>query len=372
MNQPTSAHVRELTPTGRGAIAVLEVAGPGAIRVADAAFRPLKGQSLARTAPGRLRVGRMGAGLGDEVVAAIIPGTQPRVEVQCHGGPQAVELVRSALIAAGATLWSEGEGPRTLEEEAEEALPFAPTLKGAEVLLEQAQGALRRDLLHWLGGETDPNLDELLARAEFGIRLIAGWKVALAGRPNVGKSALLNALAGYERAIVAPEPGTTRDAVTVRGAFGGWPVELADTAGLRTTDNPIEREGVAIARGRQRAADLVLLVWDRSEPLTDADHALRREYPEALVVASKADLPAAWQAEGDFELVSALTGAGIESLCARIADRLVPTPPPPGVGVPFLPRHREILARARELLRAGDADAAKREIIRGFGLADER
>lgn len=370
--QSTPAHVRELTPAGRGAIAVLEVAGPGAIRIADAAFRPLKGRQLAETAPGCLRVGRMGAGLGDEVVAVIVSADPERVEVQCHGGPQAVELVRSALIEAGGIPWSEGDGSRTVEEEAEEALSRAATLRGAEVLLEQAQGALRSDLGRWLSGEGGADLDELLRRCEFGMRLIAGWTVVLAGRPNVGKSALLNALAGYERAIVAAEPGTTRDAVTVRGAIGGWPVEMADTAGLRATDDPIERAGVAIARGRQRAADLVLLIWDRSGPLTAEDRALRHDYPGALVVASKADLPAAWDPEGGFATVSALSGEGIDSLCARIAERLVPDPPPPGAGVPFLPRHFEVLSRARDLWRGGDPEGARRAVIEDFGVGDGR
>ncbi len=92
----------------------------------------------------------------------------------------------------------------------------------------------------------------------------------LAGRPNVGKSRLLNALAGYDRAIVDPTPGTTRDVVTVPAAFDGWPVELADTAGLRSSLDPIEAEGVALARARQRGADLVVVVLDRSEPLERA------------------------------------------------------------------------------------------------------
>ena len=116
------------------------------------------------------------------------------------------------------------------------------------------------------------------AGRDVGLRLIAGWRVVLAGRPNVGKSRLLNALTGYDRAIVDATPGTTRDVVTARTALDGWPVELADTAGLRPSDDPIEASGVALARARQGEADLVLVVLDRSEPLTDIDRAIVAEH----------------------------------------------------------------------------------------------
>ena len=154
-----------------------------------------------------------------------------------------------------------------------------------------------------------------------GLRLIAGWRVVLAGRPNVGKSRLLNALAGYDRAIVDATPGTTRDVVTARTAFEGWPVELADTAGLRPSDDPIEASGVVLARARQGEADLVLVVLDRSEPLTDIDRAIVSEHARGLVVANKCDLPAAWS-PGDLDAVavSAERGDGIEELVATIAQ----------------------------------------------------
>ncbi len=115
----------------------------------------------------------------------------------------------------------------------------------------------------------------------------------VAGRPNVGKSRLLNALAGYERAIVDPTPGTTRDVVTVRTALDGWPVELADTAGLRDSDDAIESAGIALARARQADADLTLLVLDRSEPLTETDLALRADVQEkgGLIIAEQGRSP---------------------------------------------------------------------------------
>ncbi len=364
-----------LTAPGRGAIAVIRVWGPGAVAVADSAFRPVRGRRLAETPPGRLRVGRIGAGLGDEVVAVVIDegGRPPEVEIQCHGGPAAIALVVEALGAAGAKTrsqraWARHSAGSSLRAEASLALGSAPTVRVAEVMLDQAEGALDDEIRRALDAIPDEAiflLDGLIERARLGTRLTAGWRVVLAGRPNVGKSRLLNALAGYDRAIVAPTPGTTRDVVTVLAAFGGWPVELADTAGLRAALDPIEAEGVALARARQRGADLVLVVLDRSEPLDDLDRAVLADHPGALVVANKLDLPAAWD---DREIgaiaVSAERGDGIDALVEAVAARLVPEPPPPGSGVPSRPIHARRLGLIREWLRLGRVDRARTSLDR--------
>ena len=108
----------------------------------------------------------------------------------------------------------------------------------------------------------------MLARyAPLGRRLTAPWRVVVAGPPNVGKSSLVNALAGYQRSIVAPTPGTTRDVVTTRLAIDGWPVELADTAGVREATDALETQGVRLAREATAAADLCLWVLDASARL---------------------------------------------------------------------------------------------------------
>ncbi len=255
-----------LTPAGRGAIAVVRVAGSGSVRVADAVFRPHRGVGLARTAPGRIRLGRMGRGLGDEVVAVVLDEEPPAVELQCHGGVSAVEMVIDALERAGAVrsdpaLFVETWTADAIAAEATLDLCRAPTIQTAEILLEQAEGALRRELLrvkHLI--DQDPStapalrcLDELIGRSAVGLRLLAGWKVVIAGRPNVGKSRLLNALAGFTRAIVDPTPGTTRDIVTVSTALEGWPIELADTAGLRAPATRSRRRGsLDLAASRPR------------------------------------------------------------------------------------------------------------------------
>lgn len=362
---------------------MVRIWGPSAVEVADAAFRPARGEPLAATPPNRLRVGRIGAGLGDEVVAVVIPGDPPEVEVHCHGGPAPAALVVEALIAVGAKLagpddWAgHAEGPATPAALATLDLAHAATARVAEILLDQAGGALEAEARTLLGqlarGDLDlaiAGVDALVARAAVGLKLRTGWQVALAGRPNVGKSRLLNALAGFDRAIVAAQPGTTRDVVTARTAFDGWPVELADTAGLRPTLDPLEAAGVALARDRHAGADLVVLVLDRSEPLTPTDLALIEALPTALVVASKADLPPAWPASDRSALpVSAPRGDGLDALVATIARRLVAEPPPPGGGVPIRPEQVEALTAARRHLARADLEAAARSLAPLAGRA---
>ncbi len=240
------AFVSRLTAEGRGAIAVLRIWGPKALEVADAVFRPHRGARLAETRRGQLRIGRIGRGLGDEVVAVVLDGDPPAVEVQCHGGAAAIALVVEAFQAAGATSadsrqLAERHSDDPFAHDALDDLARAPTVPTAEILLDQAEGALCRELVLLGQSITDEpdralaQIARLIGHARVGLRLLDGWRVVIAGRPNVGKSRLFNALVGYTRAIVDPTPGTTRDVVSVRAVFGGWPVNLADTAGLRST-----------------------------------------------------------------------------------------------------------------------------------------
>jgi tRNA modification GTPase len=365
---------RILTPEGRGAIAVVRVWGQGAVDVVDSVFHPARGQPLAQTSPGRLRLGRAGFGLGDEVVGVRVASETPTVELQCHGGSAAIASVITTLEAAGARRWDDQDiepGPTDdpIAAEAWSDLPHAPTLRTAEILLDQVHGALRQAidcLLRELecGAVPMGGLDALIRRAAVGLRLLSGWKVVIAGRPNVGKSRLFNALAGFARAIVDPTPGVTRDVVTIRTAFGGWPIELADTAGLRSTDDPVESLGIARSRREQTGADLVLLVLDRSEPLRSEDRALIAATSGALVIANKSDLAPAWDAcEALPVLLSGMTlsaerGAGIAELVAAIVRHVIPDSPGPGDAVPFRAAHLEVLRRARACVIAGDRAGA--------------
>jgi tRNA modification GTPase len=366
-----------LTPQGRGAVAVVRVWGRGAVAVADAVFRPARGPGLARSKAARLRLGRIGRGLGDEVVAVVIEEDPPVVEIQCHGGSAAVGLVVEALSEAGAQLaepavWAELTGESLLRADALLDLTRAPTLRTAEILLEQTQGALDRELTRLIEEIREPHhvalehLDRLIARGPVGVRLTTGWRVVIAGRPNVGKSRLLNALAGYQRAIVDPTPGTTRDLVTAHTAFDGWPVELVDTAGVRETDDAIERSGIDRTLRQTETADLVLKVLDRSEPLQDDDRTLMSGPGPALLVASKADLPPAWEPEAaaaaSILAVSAERGDGLDRLLAAVIAALVPVTPEPGAGVPFRRAHVDRLERARAALEGGNHELAIQSI----------
>jgi tRNA modification GTPase len=352
---------------------VVRAWGPGALELVDRAFRPARGSSLGRTPAGRLRLGRIGAGVGDEVVAVVVAGPPPEVEIQCHGGSAAVALVVEAIggQVRSARVWARNSAGSSLRAEAQVALATAPTARVASIWLDQAEGALDDDLNGLLGAEPTEaiaGLDRLIARAELGIHLTEGWRVVLAGRPNVGKSRLLNALAGFDRAIVDPTPGTTRDVVTSATAFDGWPVELADTAGLRPTLDSIEAEGIALARDRQRRADLVVVVLDRGEPLGYLDHAILATHPEALIVANKSDLPATWDEESIGALaVSAEQGDGVDRLVEAIARRLVPDPPQSGTAVPFRLTHLRRLQAIGRAFRSGRGDRARRSLARWIG-----
>lgn len=376
---PVGAFVTRLTPQGRGAIAVLRVWGSRAIEIVDAAFRPDHGVRLSQTPRGRLRLGRLGRSGGDEVVVAVLDGEPPCVEVQCHGGNAAIASVVGALCENGATTTDEA---RLLEDftndritrEALADLAFAPTVTTAEILLDQAHGALRLELDKITVSINDSpdrclaDIERVLARAEVGLRLLSGWKVVIAGRPNVGKSRLFNALVGFTRAIVDPTAGTTRDVVSQRVAFAGWTVELADTAGLRESNDAVEKIGVERSRHEQQLADLVLIVLDRSVPLEPSDRELIAASAGAIFAANKSDLAPAWHAEDPcfrssvIVTVSAEKEDGLSGLIDAVSQRLVPNRPPPGVGIPFRKEHIDRLLEVRSNLLAGNLAAAEQTL----------
>jgi tRNA modification GTPase len=383
-----------LTGEGRGAIAAVRVWGAGAIDLVKEAFRAKGTAPLDWSWPGRLTLGRIGAGLGDEVVAAVLETAIPAIELQCHGGTAAVSLVEEALERAGAQRCERWElagfdYPRCdlLAAQALDDLPKAPTVQTAEILLDQAQGALSAEIARLadfvetdaLGGQA--GLNALVERGAIGLRLLCGWKVVIAGRPNVGKSCLLNALCGFHRAIVDGLPGTTRDVVAFRTAFGGWPVEVLDTAGIRATANAVEQLGMERTRQELGAADLVMLVLDRSEGLRPIDRQLMAATHGAIVIANKSDLPAAWLVD-DASLgiegvvtVSAERGDGVNELVGILGKRLVPKPPLAREAVPFRCEQLESLRKARDDLLAGRTAAAAERLktmIGAGGHAFER
>jgi tRNA modification GTPase len=163
-------------------------------------------------------------------------------------------------------------------------------------------------------------MDLLLRTANEGQLLRRGIRAAIVGRPNAGKSSLLNQLLGHDRAIVSPIPGTTRDTIEETANIRGVPVVFVDTAGLRTAGDAIELEGIRRSRASLARAELILHVLDASEPLTDEDEILAQEFAGKLriIVRNKTDLPvkAGVQSSGDAQVVevSCTTGQGIEAL----------------------------------------------------------
>jgi len=182
-------------------------------------------------------------------------------------------------------------------------------------------------------------LEALQALIPLGRHLTSPWRVVLAGRPNVGKSSLLNALVGYGRVIVHEQPGTTRDAVTAQTALDGWPVELCDTAGLGAGASPLEQTGAEWAEQKMREADLSILITDAGRPWSEEDQSLAESWPQSLLVHNKCDLPSSPVARPTGLSVSALSGQGMDVLAKTIAQRLVPHPPPAGAAVPFTEAH---------------------------------
>ena len=317
-----------VTPPGRGAVATVRVVH--AADRADPLFAAANGRPASAQPVGRVAFGRWVS--GEEVV---LVRTGPAVtEAHVHGGAAATARVLADLADAGVEPVDGFELVRrtggTLAAESAAALAAAPTARCAAVLLDQAAGTLERGLAE-AAGDRDAAA-AVLRRAAFGRHLTRPWRVVLFGPPNVGKSSLLNAAAGFARAIVSPTPGTTRDAVTVEAALDGWPVRLTDTAGLRRTADPLEAAGVRRTRLALAGADLTVRVADATGPPPPDDRG-------DLLVANKSDLlPGGTGADWADLRVSAATGTGVSELCARIAARLVPDPPAPGTPVPFTER----------------------------------
>lgn len=319
-------------------------------------------------------------------------------EIHCHGGELAPARIQQSLIADGCTLadgWelvrdeysAWGAGLTPLAREARRRLAEAPTLRTATVLLDQFHGALDRELdrLELLGGAGDfaaatESLERLLVVGRAGCHLTRPFRVALFGRPNVGKSSLINRLVGYQRSIVLAQPGTTRDVVTATIAVQGWPCELWDTAGVQSTDDPLEAEGIARTRRAVESADLIVRIEDGAACLNGREGRSGAplgwspvELPSgasglpSLLVWNKADLIGASDIDRLPEPgcpVSALTGQGIDQFWRTMAAALVPVEPEPGEAVPFLETHAAQLAEALQAARSFDAPNLTRALRR--------
>jgi tRNA modification GTPase len=277
-------------------------------------------------------------GPGEELV--VVRRGADDLEIQCHGGLAASEAVIASLEQFGATrqawpAWLRAGGTPEIEAEARETLAIAGGPKAARILSRQLAGVLDAEfatvgrlVAEGRAEEARVRLDRLGRAARVGLRLARPWRVVVTGSVNAGKSSLVNALAGHARAIVSPEPGTTRDLLETRVVLDGWEVDLVDTAGLREQGGDdavtgVERAGIVRAVAASEGADLVLRVVDGRQISTNGPTAMSSR---ELLVASKADLigDAATAATGEVVWTSVLSGAGVAVLAAEIVRRLVP------------------------------------------------
>ena len=353
----------------------------------------------------------------DEVVATYFEAPHSYtgehvVEISAHGSPVVLRAVVQSAIDAGARLAQPGEftlraflnGKRDLvQAEAVADLIDAATPLQVRVAFDQLEGTLTRriaeidaelfDLIARLEASLDfpdegyhfidpdetarrigrviARVNELLGDARRGRVIREGVSAVIAGRPNVGKSSLFNMLAGHERAIVTDVAGTTRDLVTERVDIGGLAITLVDTAGWRETLDAIEREGVARASRARDVADLILLVLDQSEPLTDDDRRLLdlSEGRTRIVVGNKCDRPAGFDLSR-LVRVSATTGAGVDELRHAIVRELTGTESLRDTAAISNTRHTALLEDALVHLTSAQRAAAAGATPEEFVLTD--
>lgn len=390
------------TPVGHGGLAVVRVSGPQALAIVDACFEPV-GRSSRKpsfAATHTLHYGRIisdGKPV-DEVMVAVMraPRSFTRedvVEITSHGGLLPGRLVLAALLRAGARTAEPGEFTRRAflngridltQAEAVADVIHARTERALAAATEQLGGALSRrvaqaraDLLNALAHieahidfpdeDIAPDtrdglvtrlqasldvLNALLATANEGRILRQGIRAVIVGKPNAGKSSLLNALLGQARAIVSTIPGTTRDTIEETANIRGIPVVFIDTAGIRTAQDQVEEQGIQRTRDAVRNAELVLSVVDQSSVLPGENQEFQIEIPpaaRAITVLNKADLPGP---DADLTAfpspqvrVSCLTGQGMETLKDTIRDVVWS-----GQGLEMSSAHASINARHQHAL----------------------
>lgn len=376
-----------------GAVAVIRISGPDAARVAR-----LLSADVTKT-PRELRFVRVrdGAETVDDGMAVYLPAPrtytgEPMAEIHCHGGSCTVQRVLALLSGCGFRPAEAGEFTRRAfvngkmdlsQAEAVMDVVNAAAQQSLRAAVAQLNGSVSRAvgeveslLLDALSG-IDAALDypdeaeadayaalpeqlkaaqeriaRLLAEGRRGRVLRDGLRVVLLGRPNVGKSSLLNALLGSERAIVTGQAGTTRDVLDERAVFDGVPVRLFDTAGIREAQDEAERIGVSRAREALARADVLLVVLDGAAPLAAEDAALLAETAgrRRILVRNKCDLPPGGDLPADALPVSAKTGAGLPELRARILS--LAAPQEADAAAITNERHLHALARAHAALCA--------------------
>jgi tRNA modification GTPase len=377
------------TPLGEGGLAVIRISGPKAFTIADRCFRGKTKPSQADSHTVQYgHIVRDGVTL-DEVLVTILraPRTftgEDTVEISCHGGLLVTKLILDALLASGARLAQPGEFTRRAflhgridltQAEAVIDLIQSRTDLALRAANQQLAGnlgarvnALRDSLMLVLAhveahidfpdediapdtrdkllgrlhdGRTE--IEGLLKTAPEGQILRRGIRVAIIGKPNVGKSSLLNRLLGHDRAIVSPIPGTTRDTIEETANIRGIPVIFVDTAGLRESSDVIEQEGIRRTRESVEKAELILHVLDQP---TSRDEPQFDQPKLTITILNKSDLPQTFELPGAVK-ISCATGEGLEELKDRIKDLIWSGAGTDMTDVMINSRHEETLRRAK-------------------------
>ena len=332
------------TPRGEGGIGIVRVSGPLAVQIASQLFRPSRAVSPDILPSHTLTHGYIiDATASDEVVDEVLLGimcapksytTEDIVEFNCHGGIVTLTNVLDLVVKAGARVAEPGEFTKRAflngrldlaQAEAVAELISAKTELSRQIAIDALAGKLSERVNHlsdklaallaeieasidfpdedldFLNTDTQlqtiqtiqRDIDHLVKTASEGLLIKDGVKVAILGKPNVGKSSLFNALVQTSRAIVTDIPGTTRDTIHETVNIEGLPINLIDTAGLRQTDDLVEQQGVERSRDVLKKAEFLLLMFDASQPMNDADIELLQiaNSHRSILILNKIDLP---------------------------------------------------------------------------------
>ena len=387
------------TPIGRGGIGIVRLSGKDAVKIADRLFSSPKNKKLLKTPSHRILYGHIinpsNGEVVDEALVSVMkaPNTYTRediVEINCHGGPLPLRRVLEIVLKNGARLAEPGEFTRRAflngridlaQAEAVLDVINAMTEQSQKAAMEQLKGrfsetivSVREELIDLTAfveayidfPEEDielPSFEEMKQRAlkiqgllkqlidssRYGLILREGIRTAIIGRPNVGKSSLLNALLEQDRAIVTEAPGTTRDIIEDYLNIQGLPVKIMDTAGIRSVEDIAEKEGVRRSLKAMDDADLVLVILDGSEDLHETDRELieKSGSKNTILVINKIDLPQKINLNFHKKIVkiSATKGTGLEELKSKILKTVLHGSSAAGMGIVTNIRHVHALEK---------------------------